>query len=189
MSKSPRIRGAAACGHRCEITPASPAKPSTVLDRWAAAPGLGRSSRTFALPVVACAGLSLCVLWGWWAWCALRVEVEGPSMLPTLAAGERLLVARRGALVTRARRGVTSKPVELVAGDLVVVRDPGHTGRLLVKRVQAVGSEGLFLVGDNPVASRDSRSFGAVAAELVVGRPWYRYWPPSAAGALGRPPV
>jgi len=107
------------------------------------------------------------------AWLAgRRVEVRGPSMLPTLADGERLLVRR-----TRRVR----------PGDLVVVRDPDDPGRLLVKRLLAREGSRLWLGGDNPRASRDSRAFGPVGRDLLVGVAWYRYAPSSAAGRLARP--
>lgn len=98
-------------------------------------------------------------------------------MLPALAPGDRLLVAR-GLMPGRrpARR----------AGDLVVVRDPQLPARLLVKRIESLGASGIIVRGDNDGASRDSRTFGPVADELVVGRAWYRYAPRAHAGRLGR---
>ena len=35
-----------------------------------------------------------------------------------------------------------------------------------------------FVLGDNRGDSEDSRSFGPVADRLIVGRLWFRYWPP-----------
>ncbi|MHB8329848.1 MAG: nickel-type superoxide dismutase maturation protease [Acidimicrobiales bacterium] len=98
-----------------------------------------------------------------------RVVVEGPSMLPTLRPGDRLLAVRWG----RAR-----------VGDLVVVADPRHGGRLLVKRVTAVGAGHLELSGDNPAASTDSRSFGPVGLGAVRGRVVRRYAPAHRAGPV-----
>ncbi|MFW6174650.1 MAG: signal peptidase I [Chloroflexota bacterium] len=47
-----------------------------------------------------------------------------------------------------------------------------------------------FVLGDNRPRSNDSRSWGLVPAENVVGRVWFTYWPPSDfrifAAALGR---
>ena len=36
----------------------------------------------------------------------------------------------------------------------------------------------LFLMGDNRSDSEDSRSFGPVPAKLIIGKVWFRYWPP-----------
>lgn len=97
------------------------------------------------------------------------MEVTGDSMRPALEPGDRVIAVR----ARRAR-----------AGDLVVVRDPRRPERLLVKRVAAVGPHGVEVVGDNPVASTDSRVFGAVP--VVWGRVLYRYAPVGRAGHLRR---
>ena len=64
-------------------------------------------------------------------------------------------------------------------GDLVLVPDPREPSRLLVKRVAEIhdGGRELFVAADSPDQSTDSRTFGAVEATSVEGRPWYRYWP------------
>lgn len=99
-----------------------------------------------------------------------RVAVEGESMLPALGPGDRVIAVR---------------PVRPRPGDLVVVRDPRHPDRLLVKRVAAVGRDGITVLGDNPGASTDSRAFGPVPR--VWGRAVYRYAPAQRAGRLPRP--
>jgi nickel-type superoxide dismutase maturation protease len=89
-----------------------------------------------------------------------RVVVEGASMEPTLAEGDRLLVVRR-------RR--------LSPGDIVALRDPRDGRRLLVKRVTSVMGGDVMVHGDNPTASTDSRAFGPVSRRAVVGRVVRRY--------------
>lgn len=92
-------------------------------------------------------------------WPVLRVVVRGPSMVPTLYAGDQLLV-RRTTVVT--------------AGDLVVGRFAAAPERLVVKRaVRPVGGRWWF-VGDNAVGSDDSRQYGPAE---VIGRVVWRYWP------------
>ncbi|MDP9074743.1 MAG: S26 family signal peptidase, partial [Actinomycetota bacterium] len=61
-----------------------------------------------------------------------------------------------------------------------------------VKRVAAVDSDRgmLSLLGDNPGASTDSRTFGPVPRHAVIGRVAFRYAPAERAGPVaGRPPL
>jgi len=68
---------------------------------------------------------------------------------------------------------------------VVAVVDPREPNRVLVKRVDGVDEGGpVTVVGDNPAASTDSRTFGAVDADLVLGRAVYRYWPEARRGRL-----
>lgn len=99
-----------------------------------------------------------------------RIIVVGPSMLPTLAEGDRLLV-----------RQVR----ELRLGDVVVFTSPVEGG-VLVKRVAALAPGEVTVVGDNEGASTDSRHFGPVRRESVRGVAVYRYAPNPARLARGR---
>jgi len=93
-----------------------------------------------------------------------RFRVDDRSMEPTLVPGDFVIVNRWA----YRRRGP-------VRGDLVVLRDPQKPDRFLVKRVADAASGGaLFVVGDNEPLSRDSRTFGPVARDRLVGRVWRR---------------
>ncbi len=103
---------------------------------------------------------------------AARVAIEGPSMEPTIAAGDWLLVDP----LAYAER----PPAE---DDLVLAPDPRDASLVLIKRVVAVDPDGwLRLEGDDPMHSTDSRIFGAIDPARVTGRPWFRYWPPTRIG-------
>lgn len=45
----------------------------------------------------------------------------------------------------------------------------------------------LFVMGDNRPRSSDSREFGQITQESVIGQVFYRYFPPSKAGAITNP--
>ncbi|MEU4119125.1 S26 family signal peptidase [Kitasatospora sp. NPDC028055] len=122
------------------------------------------------------------------------VVVAGPSMSPALRPGQRVLVLRRGLARLRAGRIVVVAPDGLVpaggapaggpAGGAPAARRPA---RLLVKRLAALPGEPVpppvrpvlpagtvpgghvVLLGDNPDFSTDSRLWGAVPADRVVG--------------------
>ena len=86
-------------------------------------------------------------------------------MTPMLKPGDEVLVN------PRAYRRVFPKP-----GDIVVARHPYRTDLRLVKRVVEVFSDGrCFIKGDNHSESTDSRSFGAVTPEKILGRVTSRF--------------
>jgi nickel-type superoxide dismutase maturation protease len=101
------------------------------------------------------------------------VEVRGRSMAPTLLPGDRLLAVR---LVRAAREG-----------EVVLAADPRDPRRELVKRVARVDLSGIHLRGDNPAASTDARTFGAVSPAAIEWRVIGRYWPISHIGPLPSP--
>lgn len=89
-----------------------------------------------------------------------RFRITGYSMVPALNPFDEVLVDGR------AYRRARPRP-----GDIVVTRHPYRRDVLLVKRVAAVLDDGrCLLTGDNPDESTDSRSFGLIPAERILGR-------------------
>lgn len=118
-----------------------------------------------------------------WVW---RVAVAEDSMRPAIEPGDWLLLDPTPAGWPR-------------RGSVVVVREPG-TGMLAIKRVAAragdrvriragilhLAEDEAWLLGDNEGPSIDSRRYGPLPAEELVGRAWLRYWPPGRFGRVGR---
>jgi signal peptidase I len=50
-----------------------------------------------------------------------------------------------------------------------------------------LGPDQLFVMGDHREASEDSRAFGPIKVDSVIGRAFLRYWPATAVGILARP--
>jgi signal peptidase I len=111
------------------------------------------------------------------------VRVDGESMQPALEDGDRLLVSRLAYRLAAPKHG-----------DIVLVRDPSRSGYECIKRIlglpgemvedRLLGPEEYFLVGDNLLHSTDSRTYGPVPADAIIGRAWYRYASPT--GRRGR---
>ena len=78
-------------------------------------------------------------------------------MQPTLQPGDRVLVKRLG-----------SNPT-LRVGSVLVTWHPQRTNLRLVKRLNSLESTRLWLLGDNPAESTDSRQLGPVAKSLLIG--------------------
>lgn len=85
--------------------------------------------------------------------------VSGLSMIPTLAPGERLLVRHDG---------------PIVLGDIVVFK---RDQKFEVKRILRIEADGIFVQGDNDLVSTDSRTYGLIPHDNVLGTATYRLWP------------
>ena len=65
--------------------------------------------------------------------------------------------------------------------------DPQPTSAPLEQSLWTVPAGELFLMGDHRSNSADSRTFGPVPIERVIGRAWLRYWPLDTFGPLRSP--
>jgi signal peptidase I len=110
---------------------------------------------------------------------ALPWVVSGRSMEPTLTAGDLVIVDLWSYRHRQPRRG-----------EIALFTGPRPAGAPLVKRVASPPADHrsarreVWLLGDNPEISNDSRRFGPVPADRIRGRLVWRYWPLSRAGAI-----
>ena len=94
---------------------------------------------------------------GWTAVC-----IAGESMLPGYRPGDWWLVRR-------------SRLRSIRPGDVVAAWHPRRVDLVVVKRIERRDGDGWWLIGDNASASDDSRSFGAVPDDAIIGRLVLRY--------------
>lgn len=138
------------------------------------------------------------------------MTIDGPSMQPNLYYDQRVMIEkvtyhfvhgpRRGDVVTFDVPGEETsliKRVVALPGETVKVRD-GQVfidGELLKEpwTTQLGGPNypstlvpplHVFVLGDNRPSSRDSRYFGPVSLEQIIGRALFVYWPPGQAKSL-----
>ncbi|GBD11320.1 Signal peptidase I V [bacterium HR23] len=137
---------------------------------------------------------------------ARRVVVRGWSMAPTLLPGDYLLVdtsayrshpPRRGEVVLardpQDPHRLLLKRVAGVPGDYLGQDADGLVHRLEggvppptpLVRTWRMGEGEYFLVGEADAFSQDSRTFGPVPRETILGRAWLVYWPPHRWRRLG----
>jgi signal peptidase I len=118
------------------------------------------------------AAVVFAIIWACVRWRPSRVEIEGGSMAPTLAPGDR-------AMSVPLRRPKVD--------DVVIVEHPGRPGYEVVKRLVAapggrigdrtLGPDEWWIEGDLAAASTDSRQFGPVRREALKAKVVLVYWP------------
>lgn len=88
------------------------------------------------------------------------IRVSGDSMTPTYQEGVLLIMDTN----------YYNKKLP-VKGDVIVLSHPFQQERPLIKRIDGIEEDGqLFVVGDNPSSSTDSRAFGSIPMKLVQGK-------------------
>jgi len=151
-----------------------------------------------------------------------RSSIDGPSMQPTLWAGDHLLISRVNYLMGDPQYGdiavfdrndeMLIKRVIGVPGDTIEIRqtittdangvevrgaDVIRNGEVLDEpyfinrpcnncrdNTWVLGEDEYFMMGDNRNHSNDSRAFGPVSREKIVGRAIFRYLPFNTFGLL-----
>jgi signal peptidase I len=139
-------------------------------------------------------------------------RIESTSMEPNFHEGQFILVNKLAYRIGAPQRGDVIvfhnpdnpnedyiKRVIALPGDTLEIVDQSvlvngklleepYPMNLLVRGSQygpiVVESDHLFVMGDNRPNSKDSRSFGQLSEDLVVGQAWVRVWPLSLFGAI-----
>lgn len=140
-------------------------------------PRRSRALLVFRIFLVAVFGLAL---WGYFN--IHTVVIRGNSMEPTFRPGNRLVVTNAYWLFGPVRRN-----------DIVVVKEFTRRGGFFIKRVVGTAGDSIenvywplnvpiespdfkvppnqvFLLGDNRSQSEDSRSFGPISKDLIIGK-------------------
>ncbi len=134
---------------------------------------------------------------------AQATRVYGQSMEPSLHTDQRLVVeklsynfhephrgdivilrvpqAGSGLLIKRVI-GLPGEKMEIKGGKVYINEQPLEEPYLSSQsqrdmRAIVVPPEHVFVLGDNRNFSNDSRSFGPVALDNILGRAWFSYWP------------
>jgi signal peptidase I len=141
---------------------------------------------------------------------AQATRVYGSSMEPSLHTNQRLVVEKLSYRLREPDRGdvivlrmpergpeLLIKRVVALPGERVEIRDGnvyvdgiplqepylGHPTNGTYGPTQVPAGQ-LFVMGDNRGASNDSRVFGPVQRERIVGRAWVSYWPLETMGLI-----
>jgi len=141
---------------------------------------------------------------------AQATRVYGQSMEPNLHSDQRLVVEKisysfhgpqRGDIVVlqvpqagsglfiKRVIGLTGEKVEIKGGKVYineqVIEEPYLSNQSQRDmRATVVPPKHVFVLGDNRGSSNDSRSFGSVPLDNIVGRAWFSYWPLDQIGFL-----
>ena len=88
-----------------------------------------------------------------------HLRVVGNSMQGTILDGD---------LITYKK--INSNDIDLYIGDIVVAYHPKIKGKLIIKRIYRIIQNKYDLRGDNLLSSNDSREWGLIELNLIVGK-------------------
>ena len=77
-------------------------------------------------------------------------------------------IISEGDLITYKR--ISTKSLDLEIGDIVVAFHPKIKSKLIIKRIYSIYKNKFDLRGDNFLSSTDSRDWGLIELDLIVGK-------------------
>lgn len=89
----------------------------------------------------------------------VRYKIKDRSMEPAFKVDDYVIVNKLAY--------VFQKPAK---GDVIVFKHPREKNKFLIKRINGIDGNKFFVVGDNKNHSKDSRHFGAIDRNLIVGK-------------------
>jgi len=88
-----------------------------------------------------------------------HLRVVGNSMERTLKEGDLVIYKK-----------LNPKNIDLKIGDIVVASHPKTKNKLIIKRIHRIYQNKFDLRGDNSFSSTDSREFGLIELDLIIGK-------------------
>ena len=88
-----------------------------------------------------------------------HLRVVGDSMEDTISEGDLIIYKK-----------INPKNLELEVGDIVVASHPKIKSKLIIKRIYQIHQNKFDLRGDNSLSSTDSREWGLIELDLIVGK-------------------
>jgi signal peptidase I len=141
-----------------------------------------------------------------------RIRVDGSSMVPTLTDGQFVMVSRlsyklgdsnHGDVVVfhyprdpeqeyiKRIIGLPGDTVEMMGGHVYVndqiIEEPYIAADARTTNKWEIPSDHVFVLGDNRNNSQDSRNFGPVPMENLIGKAIFIYWPPTDWSMISHP--
>ena len=88
-----------------------------------------------------------------------HLRVVGNSMEGTLKEGDLIIYKKSN-----------PKNLDLHIGDIVIASHPKILNKLIIKRIHRIYQNKFDLRGDNSLSSTDSREFGLIELDLIIGK-------------------
>jgi len=97
----------------------------------------------------------------------MNVKISGHSMMPLINHGYWILI------------NLNIDADDLRLNEIILLEDPTNK-ELLIKRIDSINiktEKEFYVLGDNKADSYDSRKFGYIKKESIIGKAVLRYWP------------
>ena len=88
-----------------------------------------------------------------------HLRVVGDSMEGTISEGDLIIYKK-----------INPKNLDLNVGDIIVASHPTIKSKLIIKRIYKIYQNKFDLRGDNFLSSTDSREWGLIELDLIVGK-------------------